>query len=187
MTFWGTDLGSPAFNGEPKRKYKFTMQIGDLTEDGVLWYLKSTNKPEVEVSSGTEHKYLGHTFKFPGVVTWNTIEATLVDPITENAARKLLEKLRNSGYVFPEVPGALVTISKNKAVEALGPVVINQIDSDGNPVETWTLHNPFINKIGFGDLDYASEDLSEITLGITYDWATFSDDEGNEIFKYTTV
>ena len=69
----------------------------------------------------------------------------------------------------------------------MGPVVINQIDSDGYPVETWTLHKPFINKIGFGDLDYASEDLSEITLGITYDWATFSDDEGNEIFKYTTV
>jgi hypothetical protein len=42
-----------------------------------------------------------------------------------------------------------------------------------------------LSKIGFGELDYASEDLSEISLSITYDWATFADAEGDEIFKYT--
>jgi len=186
MTFWGTDLGGAA-TGEPKRKYKFKVQIGDLAQDGVLWYAKNATKPEITVSDSTEHKYLGHTFKFPGVVTWNTIDVTLVDPITENASRKLLEKLRESGYIFPETSGMMETISKNKAVDAIGPVVITQIDAEGTMVEEWTLHNPFISKLGFGDLAYDSEDLSEISLTLSYDWATYGDQEGSDVFKGTEV
>jgi len=186
MTFWGTDLGGAA-TGEPKRKYKFKVQIGDLAQDGILWYAKKAGKPEITVSNSTEHKYLGHTFKYPGVVSWNSITVDLVDPISENASRKLLQKLRESGYIFPESSGMLETISKNKSVDAIGPVVITQIDSDGNMVEEWTLHNPFINKIGFGELSYEDEGLSEISLELTYDWATYGDREGNEIFKGTVV
>ena len=186
MTFWGTDLGGAA-TGEPKRKYKFKVQIGDLAQDGILWYAKTVTKPEITVSDGTEHKYLGHTFKYPGVVSWNPIDVSLVDPITENASRKLLQKLRESGYIFPESSGMLETISKNKAVDAIGPIVITQIDADGNMVEEWTLHNPFISKLGFGDLSYEDEALSEISLTISYDWATYGDQEGDEIFKGTVV
>lgn len=186
MTFWGTDLGGAA-TGEPKRKYKFKVQIGNLADDGILWYAKTADKPEITVSNSTEHKYLGHTFKFPGVVTWNTINIALVDPITENASRKLLQKLRESGYIFPETSKMLETISKNKSVDSIGPVVITQIDSEGTMVEQWTLHNPFFSKVGFGDLDYSSEDLSEISLEVTYDWATYEDREGDEIFDGTEV
>ena len=74
------------------------------------------------------------------------------------------------------------TISKSKSVEALGSVIIEQLDADGNTIEKWTLHNPFITKVGFGDLSYEAEELSEITLGIKYDWATFDD---GEIFSST--
>ena len=81
----------------------------------------------------------------------------------------------------------LETISKNKSVDSIGPVVITQIDSEGTTVEEWTLHNPFISKLGFGDLDYSSEDLSEISLEVTYDWATYGDREGDEIFDGTEV
>jgi len=184
MTFWGTDLGGAA-TGEPKRKYKFKIQIGDLA-GGTLWYAKTVDKPEITVSNSTEHKYLGHTFKFPGVATWNAINIALVDPITENASRKLLQKLRESGYVFPDNPNVVETISKNKSVDAVGVVVITQIDSDGNMVEKWTLHNPFFSKVGFGDLSYEDEGLSEIALEVTYDWATYEDSAGDEIFKAIT-
>jgi hypothetical protein len=40
-----------------------------------------------------------------------------------------------------------------------------------NAVEEWVLRNAFVSKITYGDLDYSSDDMSEITLEITYDWA----------------
>lgn len=193
MAFWGQGLNSG--DKDPKRKFRFKVNIGGVGETaGVLWYLKSTNKPEMTVNGDTSHKFMGHTFNFPGSVSWNEIEMTLVDPVEasdevrkKDQAAKLLAILEKAGYVYPDDkylsgPKALRTISKSKAVEALGSVVIEQLDGDGNTIEKWTLHNPFITKVGFGDLSYDSEDLSEITLGIKYDWATFND---GEIFSNT--
>ena len=193
MTFWGEGLD--AAKQDPKRKFRFKLEIGGIeASEGIVWYAKSVGKPEMTVESGTEHKFMGHSFKFPGSVKWNDIEATLVDPIGEDASTRLLEILEKSGYVYPtddyiKTQGSsrsrsFHTISKGKATAALQFVVIHQLDSDGNTVEMWQLHNPFINKVGFGDLSYDSEDLSEISLGFTYDWATYSknSDDQDKIF-----
>ena len=188
MAFWGEQLG--ATGRDPKRKFRFKVQIGDLG-DGIVWYAKTIQKPEMTVEAGTEHKFMGHTFKFPGSVKWNDIETTLVDPISENAATKLLEILEKSGYVYPTEnyikegdprQRSFETISKGKATSALSHVCIYQLDSDGNTVEAWKLHNAFINKVGFGDLSYDSEDLSEISLGFTYDWATYGLEDQGGVF-----
>ena len=48
---------------------------------------------------------------------------------------------------------------------------------DGGPnatvIEEWTIVNPIITNISWGDLDYGSDDLVECTLDIKYDWAEF--------------
>ena len=190
MAFWGEGLN--ANSKDPKRKFRFKVQIGDLGQ-GIVWYAKSVTKPEMTIENGTEHKFLGHTYKFPGSVKWNECEVMLVDPVNDSgkdAATRLLEIIEKSGYVFPNEfykdpnqPRAFETISKGKATAALDAVVIEQIDANGDTIEKWTLHNPFINKVGFGDLSYDSDDLSEISLGITYDWATFNDNQTPTIFN----
>ena len=50
---------------------------------------------------------------------------------------------------------------------------IIQIDEDGESLETWTLKHAWIKEVTFGDLDYGSEDLTEVTVKFRYDWATF--------------
>ena len=188
MTFWGTNLD--ATSKDPKRIFRFKVQLGALGE-GVVWYAKTIQKPEMTISADATHKFLGHTFKYPGSVTWNDIEMTLVDPIGEDAATKLLEIVEKAGYVYPRPEyeqevglRAFETISKGKAKAALEAVVIQQLDSDGEVVESWRLHNPFINKVGFGDLSYEDEALSEISIGLTYDWATYSiNGENEEVFQ----
>ena len=40
-------------------------------------------------------------------------------------------------------------------------------------VDTWTLFNPIITKISWGDLDYGDDNIVECTLEIAYDWAEF--------------
>lgn len=178
MAFWGTNLDSGM--RDPKRQFRFKVEFQQLGGGNILWYAKSINKPKMNINGDTEHKFLGHTFKFPGSVTWDPIEMVLVDPAEdgeggEDAAVKLLSIIEASGYKFPRETGILETISKGKAVEAIEKVVIHQLDATGqNTIERWDLHNPFINSVAFGDLDYTSDDLTQVTVGITYDWAEFS-------------
>lgn len=191
MAFWGADLS--ATDGDPKRKFRWKVAFGGISEGnnlqvggtgGILWFAKTVTKPEVTVGD-VEHKFIGHTFKFPGSVTWNDIEVTLVDPASPDASKQTLDLLHGAGYRTPDTAeDALNTISKGGATEALGTFTIFQLDSNGNTIERWDLHNPFITKVGFGDLDYGSDDLSEISLTIKYDWANWRprDLDSDQIF-----
>jgi len=182
MAFWGQGMDSAST--DPKRKFRFKVEINGLGDGAIgVWYAKSCGKPTINVSSDTEHKYLGHTFKFPGSVTWDDIEVTLVDPGgDDDAATSLLAIVEAAGYQFPKDKNVVQTISKGKAVEGIQKVHIYQLDGDGNTTERWDLHNPFISKISFGELDYGDDGLTELGLTITYDWAELSDATGNSLY-----
>lgn len=188
MAFWGTDL--VAGDGDPKRKFRWKVGFGAEgsivgDDSGVVWFAKTVSKPEMTVAD-TEHKFLGHTFKYPGSVSWNDCELVLVDPVSPDAAKQTLGLLHAAGYRFPDsnylsAPEALKTMAKGGATAALKPFVIEQLDGEGRTIERWELHNPFVTKVGFGDLSYEDEGLSEISLTVKYDWATWSagtDDSG---------
>jgi len=169
--FW-TDPGV-----EPKRNYRFRVSIGASgTQFGTIWYAKSADKPKFD-QDVLEHDYLNHKFKFPGRVKWADVTVTLVDPVSPDAMSKTLLMLESSGYVVPQTkamvfPSDTGTLSKKAAVEALASVEIAQLDHDGMPLETWTLKNAFLKNAEFEKLDYGSEDMSTITLTLSYDWAT---------------
>lgn len=190
MAFWGTDLS--ATDGDPKRKFRWKVGFGApgslVADGGIVWFAKTVSKPEMTVAD-TEHKFLGHTFKYPGSVSWSDCELTLVDPVSPDAAKETLGILHAAGYRFPDSnylsdPEALMTMGKGGATAALKPFIIEQLDGEGNTIEKWQLHNPFVTKVGFGDLSYEDEGLSEISLTIKYDWASWSaGTEGSTIFK----
>ena len=158
---------------DPKRKYRFQVQLAGNTAAGLstpIWFAKTVDKPEITVNTG-EVNYMSHKFYFPGTVEWNEINLVLVDPVSPDAAAETLKMLKAMGYLGPNSAAPNVdkirTISKQFAFE----VTITQIDADGTPRETWTLKSAIITKLGFGDLDYSSEDLSEISMTFRYDWA----------------
>ena len=153
---------------DPKRKFRFQLLINSIP----VWVIKTVDKPSVTVKP-VVHQYLNHEFRYPGRVTWDSpINVTLVDPLDPDLARTTLNMIRNAGYRYPLDPNqSKTTMTKADATKALGRVSIQQIDGDGNPVEEWVLRNAFVSKITYGDLDYSSDDMSEITLEITYDWA----------------
>ena len=82
---------------EPKRKFKFIPILGDVP----AWVIKTAGRPDVTVSEGAKHNFMGHEFKFPGRVTWGNIDVTLVDPIDFDASRRLLNIIRDAGYYSP--------------------------------------------------------------------------------------
>ena len=82
-----------------------------------------------------------------------------------------------AGYTIPtnQNPGSgLVTMTKGKAVGALGDVIVRQIDGDGNNLESWTLKNAWITDLKFGDLEYGSDDITELSMTLKYDWASLN-------------
>jgi hypothetical protein len=161
---------------EPKRKHRFLLFFNNF--DLPQYVIKSTDKPSFEINT-TTHNYFGHQFHYPGQVVWNTINVTLVDPVSPDSSTALNEILRKSGYGTPDDAAGdksiLPTISKASAVSALGgKVIIRQYDVEGQhteAVESWELYNPWIQSVNYGSLDYASDDMLEITLTLRYDWA----------------
>ena len=170
MTFWQDP------NLEPKRNYKFILSIpgGSGTQGLREFLVKKVAKPAWTVSE-TEHKFLNHSFWYPGRTTWEAIDATVVDTVdpTANATQEVMHMLEASGYELPTTPQNTVgwgTVSKTKAVNsALGEVKIRTIDSDGEIVEEWVLHNAWISKAAFGEVAYDSEDMVEVTLTMRFD------------------
>ena len=120
---------------------------------------------------------------------WSEVNVTLVDPASPDAVQTMYNVLRASGYTPPSSPNDTRTISKQKAVNALGQVRIVQLGdtfsdtsdqgamSQGQEfVEEWILYNAWVKEAKFGDLDYTSDDLVEIELTLRYDYAKLNGD-----------
>ncbi len=194
MPFWSENFGQDRTKKDPKRNFRFIVEFGGInaTPGGaVAWYAKTVGKPSFTIANA-EHKYLNHTFYYPAGVTWNPITITMVDPVDPDMAATFSDIVVQGGYSPPTDTTSLGTMSKAKAASALGAVTVTQIDSDGNPLETWTLWNPFIEDIKYGDsLDYSNAELTEISVTLRYDWArieTTNDSKavtpgGREFFK----
>ena len=179
MPFWTSALS------EPKRQHRFLVTLPILTdlsqEFSYEQYLaKAVTKPSYEISE-TAHQFLGNTYYYPGTVTWNTIELTIVNAINPDGNKLLYDALIKSGYLIPDIqedvffnpaqaPG---TVNKFDATRNLGDVVIQELNGQGGLVGTWDLKNSWITSATFGDLDYAGDDLLNIVIGMRYDWANY--------------
>jgi len=177
MTFWSEREKII----EPVRPYRFRiMDAGvDLSaagaDSGYWWWAKSATKPSFEISK-EEYQLINHKFKYPGIVTWADIDITIVDSKEFGNSKGLYGQLSKIGY---NLTGEKDGISKTKAIgakvkESDVDWQIQQLGADGKTIETWKLINPWIKSVKFGDLDYSSDDLVDITITISYDSATLS-------------
>jgi len=168
MAFWTENTV------EPKRNFRFQVQIGPSSGAEIFWWAKTVSTPSFDVGE-VEHHFLDNKYKFPGRVTWNDVSLTLVDPISVDAVAGTNKLLQDSGYSVKDGTTGLAsppTISKKKA--ATGPLEtlkIMVLNADGNVLETWTLKNPFLKSAKYGDLDYSSDDLRTVEMTFAYDWA----------------
>jgi hypothetical protein len=188
---------------EPKRQNRWVVHF-DGVHAGNMYFATKVARPSVEVSN-KEHKFLNHTFNYPGRATWKPITLTMVDvagngadpAATDGSLRNVFKILQTSGYVVPQSAqdGAnLGTIAKSKAVTALSSkanannangITIRMVDADGNTVEHWTLKNAFITKFTPSELSYEDDGIATVDIEITYDYCEFKTNETdpNILFK----
>jgi len=170
MAFWS--VGST----EPKRAFRWTFTLGTGLAGATIqtYFCKSVTKPSFEVSS-VPHQFVQHTFHYPGRLTWNPVDVTFVDPVQPDTSTILANIVADSGYRIPSDPQvALESMSKGQFIANVGTPTIQQIDSEGIPIETWTLNNAFVTSLNFGDLSYESEDLVVVAMTLQYDYATLT-------------
>ena len=172
MSFWSNNTL------EPLRKFRFQIQFGD----DILWWAKSVTQPSPEISM-SEYQLINHKIKYPGIVTWNDIDITIVDVpagdlFLPTKGQEILDSLRMNGYnPLPPENGEDGLIKRVFAAGAGIPkknIVIRKLEPNGTPLETWELNNPFIKAVKYGDLDYSSDYLLEITITVAYDTATLT-------------
>ena len=136
-----------------------------------------------------DNQIWGHT-----IVTTPGTNAQPSNANKQSTAGQLWEMLLATGYVTPSavssgIKGLAPVVSPEKAASidqsfgGNGTFKIYQLAPNGfdsnkgeiNHTEMWTLFNPIITKISWGDLDYGSDDLVQYTLDVSYDWAEYSD------------
>ena len=174
MSFWTAQADDSTTIRDPKRKFRFIVTIdGFKSEGGVQWFAKTAAKPSFTIGAA-EHKYLNHTFYYPGGTTWNDVSITLVDPVDPDVGFTLADIIQTAGYKPPANAtdaSERATMTKASAVSTLGRVTVEQLAGDGSAIESWTLMNAWITELKFGDLEYGSDDLTEVTMTLKYDWA----------------
>jgi len=162
---------------DPKRGFRFKVSIPGLTDGASdpIWWAKKAEKPSVSFTEAS-HNYLNHTYYWPARAEWNEVSVTMVDPVDPDAASGLVLLVQAAGYDIPAgiADADFASMSKAGAIGALGIVLVEQINELGDVLESWTLNNAWIKEVTFGELDYGSDDLTELTIKFRYDWATFA-------------
>lgn len=145
-------------NFEPKMKNRFIMEI-----DGIPSYLiKTANRPSIQFDKVTlDHINVKRQLKGKG--EWQDVEITLYDPIVPSGAVSVMEWVRLSHESITGRDGYADFYKKDINFYMLGPV--------GDKIEQWTLKGAFITSAAFNDLDWASNDPSDINLTLAYDYA----------------
>jgi len=173
MAFWSQS------GAEPLRQYRWYINFGSSAGlDTVKYALKKADKPKSKVGEIT-HKYLNHSFYYPGRLEWEAINLTFASITDPSMAAALHNILTKSNYLVPqkgEMPAdEMKTLSKTKFAKEIGEFSLIQIDAEGNDIETWKIRNPFFTSVQWGGLDYGSDEIVECTCTVRYDWAELGD------------
>tara|TARA_R110000851_G_scaffold38986_1_gene99609 strand:+ start:117 stop:605 length:489 start_codon:yes stop_codon:yes gene_type:complete len=141
---------------EPKRKYRWVLAIEGI--DAFL--LKSASRPSVSIGE-TEIPFLNSRRYIAGKHSFEAMSVTLHDPIAPSAAQQVMEWIRTHSESVSGRAGYADFYKRDIQLKMLDPV--------GTVVELWDIKGAFLTSANFGDLDYGTEDPTDISLTIRFD------------------
>ena len=141
---------------EPKRKFRWVFQIEGI--DAFL--MKKAARPsyateEVEVGFINATRYLAGKTKF------GELSVTLHDAIAPSGAQQVMEWIRLHYESVSARSGYADFYKRDCQLKMLDPV--------GTVVELWDIKGCFIKAAEYGDLDYETNDMAEISLTLRFD------------------
>ena len=141
---------------EPKRQNRWVLAIEGI--DAFL--VKTAKRPSISFNE-TTIEYINSKRYLAGKLSYETLSVTLYDPIAPSGAQQVMEWVRTHTETVSGRSGYADFYKRDCQLKMLDPV--------GTVVELWDLKGCFLTSAGFGDLDYGTEDPTEISLTIRFD------------------
>ena len=146
---------------EPKKKNRFIFRFP--TPLGIQEWFVSTGARPTYTSEETEIQFLNTSTFVVGRFNWETIDVTFRDPIGPSAAQALMEWIRLHSESVTGRQGYAAGYKKDVELELLDPT--------GVVIEKWILQGTMVTSANFGDLDYSSSDIADISCTLRFDRA----------------
>ena len=169
--FWS--IGSDDTAAIPKRNFRFLVSIDNIP----VWIAKSAQLPNFSVGEAKVH-FVNHEFKYPGKVTYQDLQITLIEAVDPNTSIKLLSMFSESGYRNPSVisqdPESTAQNSIIFKNEAIKDVTLTHLGHKSERTNNeYYLQNAWIKTIALPQsLDYSSEEVSDVQITFAYDYFT---------------
>ena len=141
---------------EPKRKFRWVFAV-----EGIDSFLMKTAARPTIATAEQEMPFINSTRYLAGKTKFEAISVTLYDPIAPSGAQQVMEWIRTHFESVSGRSGYADFYKRDCQLKMLDPV--------GTVVELWDLKGCFITNATFGDLDYGTEDPTEIALTLRYD------------------
>ena len=141
---------------EPKRKFRWIFAM-----EGIDSFLMKTAARPTFTTGEQEIAYMNSTRYIAGKTKFETLSVTLHDPIAPSGAQQVMEWIRTHFESVSGRAGYADFYKRDCQLKLLDPV--------GTVVELWDIKGAWLTSAGFGDLDYAGEDPTEITLTVRFD------------------
>ena len=146
---------------EPKKKNRFIFRFPKPL--GIQeWFVSSGARPTYTMEE-TEIQFLNTSTFVAGRFTWETIDVTFRDPIGPSATQALMEWIRLHSESVTGRQGYAAGYKKDVELEMLDPT--------GVVIEKWILQGTMVTSANFGDLDYSSSDIADISTTLRFDRA----------------
>jgi len=141
---------------EPKRKFRWVFDVEGI--DAFL--MKTAARPTINTAE-VEMPFLNSTRYLAGKTKFDAVSVTLYDPIAPSGAQQVMEWVRTHFESVSGRSGYADFYKRDCQLKLLDPV--------GTVVELWDMKGCFLTSAAFGDLDYGTEDPTEISLTIRFD------------------
>ncbi len=141
---------------EPKRKFRWVFSIEGI--DAFL--IKTAARPNVTITE-QEIQFINSRRYLAGKANFDAITVVMYDPIAPSGAQQVMEWVRTHFESVSGRAGYADFYKRDCQLKMLDPV--------GTVVELWDLKGCFLTNAQFGDLDYGTEDPTEISLTIRFD------------------
>lgn len=166
-----TQFGIPTEIGNammmPKLQYRFRVNLFnfgreassvELTQNVISVTRPSVTHDEITLDAYNSRAYLA------GKHTWEPVTLTVRDDMNNTVSKHIasqLQKQLNHGQQSAPPAGANYKFG----------MVIEQLDGsqDGIVLESWSLNGCFVQNVNYGENNYATSDVMQITLQIRYD------------------
>jgi len=141
---------------EPKRKFRWVFAI-----EGIDSFLCKTAARPTFTTGEQEMPFINSTRYLAGKTKFETMSVTLYDPIAPSGAQQVMEWIRTHFESVSGRGGYADFYKRDCQLKLLDPV--------GTVVELWDIKGAFITSAGFGDLDYGTEEPTDVSLTLRFD------------------